>query len=369
MNIDRSQWKWLILSIVFSIVVLALVLYFTIDENTVNYLNSLKPEYLVAAILMHLASMCAWALRMKFMARSLGYKVPFLHCLNAVFANLLIAAVTPSQVGGEPVRIHELYRAEVPLGDATAIVIMERVLDGILLGIIGGIAIIAMWLGSEELGLSITIPLFLMWVLITAFVVAFAYSIKNPAFLKNIVKKISGLFTKRWQADKIEEFAGKIDSEVDNFNHAMTNYVSHSKTGLVWGTLFTVFYWFSEFFIASLILMGLGEAPHIGESFVAQIIIAIIMMIPLTPGSSGIAEISATSLYSVFVPPSIVGVFVVLWRLILYYMNIFLGIFGSIVIVKREIVRQKISKIKADIKEDIRQKKSNVEEKIMPKKE
>ena len=369
MNIDRSQWKWLALSIVFSIVVLALVLYFTIDENTFTYLNALKPEFLIAAILMHLASMCAWGLRLKFMARSLGYKVPFLHCINAVFANLLIAAVTPSQVGGEPVRIHELYRADVPLGDATAIVIMERVLDGILLGIIGGVAILAMWAGSGDLGLSITIPLFMMWILITGFVVLFAYSIKNPAFLKNLVKKISGLFTRRWQADKIEEFAAKIDSEVDNFNGAMTNYVKQSKMGLVWGTVFTVFYWFSEFFIASLILMGLGEQPHVVESFIAQIIIAIIMMIPLTPGSSGIAELSATSLYSVFVSSSIVGIFVVLWRLILYYMNIFLGIFGSIIIVKREILRQKISQIKADIKADIRQTKSDVEEKVMQKKE
>ena len=93
------------------------------------------------------------------------------------------------------------------------------------------------------------------------------------------------------------------------------------------------------------------------------------MMSPLTPGSSGIAELSATSLYSVFVSSSIVGIFVVLWRLILYYMNIFLGIFGSIIIVKREILRQKISQIKADIKADIRQTKSDVEEKVMPKKE
>ncbi|MDD3976621.1 flippase-like domain-containing protein [Methanomicrobium antiquum] len=348
---DRNQWKWLALSVIFSVVVLALVLYFTIDENTINYLTKLQPQYLLAALILHILSLCAWALRLKFMSKSLGYKVPFLHCLNMVFANLLIAAVTPSQAGGEPVRIHELYRADVPLGDATAIVIMERVLDGILLGIIGGAAMLMLWLGSEELGLSIALPLFFMWAMITGFVILFAYSVKNPVFLKNLIKKFSGWFTKRWHAEKVEKFTGRIDSEVDNFNSALKNYVSHSKIGLVWGTLFTVFYWFSEFFIASLILMGLGEGPHIVESFVAQIIIAIIMMIPLTPGSSGIAELSATSLYSLFVPSSIVGIFVVIWRILLYYLNIFLGIFGTLIIVKREVVRKAI-KDKISLKRD-----------------
>ncbi|WP_421908856.1 lysylphosphatidylglycerol synthase transmembrane domain-containing protein [Methanolacinia petrolearia] len=339
---DRNQWKWLAVLIVFSIIVLAVVLYFTIDEQTITYLQQLKPVYLIAALALHMISMCFWSMRIKMMSLSLGYKVPFLHCLNMVFANLLIAAVTPSQAGGEPVRIHELYRVNVPLGDATAIVIIERVLDGILLGIIGGVAMFLLWIGAEELGLTITIPLLFMWLMIVGFVVLFAYSVKNPEFLKRLIKKVSGWFTKRWRAEKIEKLTKDIDEEVDNFNSALKNYVNHSKRGLMWGALFTVLYWFSEFYIASLILMGLGEGPHIVESFVAQIIIAIIMMIPLTPGSSGIAELSATSLYALFVPSAIVGIFVVLWRLILYYFNIFLGIFGTVIIVKREVVRKAI---------------------------
>ena len=50
------------------------------------------------------------------------------------------------------------------------------------------------------------------------------------------------------------------------------------------------------------------------------------MMIPLTPGSSGIAEVGATTMYALFIPASVVGIFVVLWRIVLYYFNIALGI-------------------------------------------
>ncbi|HTY51854.1 MAG TPA: flippase-like domain-containing protein, partial [Methanomicrobiales archaeon] len=73
---------------------------------------------------------------------------------------------------------------------------------------------------------------------------------------------------------------------------------------------------------------------------VAQIVIAIVMMIPLTPGSSGIAELSATSVYSLFINSSIVGVLVVVWRAIFYYLNIVVGILASIPIIQREMLRR-----------------------------
>ncbi len=60
------------------------------------------------------------------------------------------------------------------------------------------------------------------------------------------------------------------------------------------------------------------------------------MMLPLTPGSSGIAEVGATSMYALFIPAAIVGVFVVIWRIVLYYFNIALGIISSLIIVRRE---------------------------------
>jgi uncharacterized protein (TIRG00374 family) len=110
-----------------------------------------------------------------------------------------------------------------------------------------------------------------------------------------------------------------------------------AKSGLAWGMLFSMLYWISEIVTASLILMGLGQPPLLLESFVIQLILAILMMLPLTPGSSGIAEIGATSMYALFIPASIVGIFVVLWRVVLYYFNIALGILSSIIIVRREV--------------------------------
>jgi len=342
--IKRNQWKWLAASVGFSIAVLALVLYFTIDETTIEYLGELDPRFLLLALLFHLSALCFWALRIQKMSKSLGYSVGFRHCLNMVFANLLVAAITPSQAGGEPVRIHELYRADVSLGDATAIVIMERVLDGIVLAVIGGGAMLLLAGHWSNLRMDIATPLILSWVLITGFVLVFVYSVRKPEMLKSLLKRISVWFTKRWQAKRIDEFMENIDSEVDNFHNTLALFVGRAKGGLFWGAGFTVLFWTFEFLIASFLLMGLGQEPFFAESFVAQIIIAIVMMIPLTPGSSGIAELTASSIYGIFVPSSIVGVFVVLWRIILYYVNIIIGVLSSIYIVRREIILRAIRK-------------------------
>jgi hypothetical protein len=139
----------------------------------------------------------------------------------------------------------------------------------------------------------------------------------------------------------VEVFVARTDKEIDNFNEAVVKFVKSAKGGLLWGLLFTLLYWISEILIASLILLGLGQPPLILESFVIQLVLAILMMIPLTPGASGIAEVGATSMYALFIPSSIVGIFVVIWRTVLFYFNIALGILSSFLIVRREVKSKK----------------------------
>ncbi|MDD1710044.1 MAG: flippase-like domain-containing protein [Methanoregulaceae archaeon] len=333
---DRNQKRWLYVSLGFSAVVLVAVLYFTVDASTVQYLRALNPFWLVLALSAHVAALCFWALRIQFMSRSLGYKVGFLYSFNLVCANMLLAAVTPSSAGGEPVRIHELYKAGVKVGDASAIVITERILDGIVLGI-GG-AFFMFVLGSEwkRIGSVFSYVMYISWIVVTVIVVLFIYSVKNPGLMKRIIHYCSRWFTRTWESKKIEQFAQSVDREVDNFHTTLAEFLSHGKAGLVYGLVFTALFWFCEFIIVSFLLIGLSQPPIFVESLIMQLVIALIMMIPLTPGSSGIAEISFTSLYGLFVNSSILGILVVLWRAILFYFNILLGLVASLVIVQRE---------------------------------
>jgi hypothetical protein len=337
---DTSQRKWLFISVGFSLLILIVILFFTINENTLTDIKEIKPLFLLLAFMTHVFTMCFWALRVQKMSGSLGYRIGFFYSLNLVFANLLAAAVTPAQAGGEPVRIHELYKADVPLGDATAIVIMERVLDGIALAALAAFSMIVLTDQWKSLGAVSEVMVFVTWIFVVGCLVLFYLAVRRPDVIKRVVNRCTPLLTKTWEKKRIEELLARADKEIDNFQSATIRFVHTAKGGLLWGMLFTLLYWVSEIVTASLILVGLGQPPLILESFVIQLILAILMMIPLTPGSSGIAEVGATSMYALFIPASIVGIFVVIWRVVLYYFNIALGILSSIIIVRREAKRQ-----------------------------
>ncbi len=333
---ERSQVKWLYISVGFSLAVLIIILYLTINENTITYIRKINPVFLLLAFLTHILTMCFWAMRVKKMSGSLGYRIGFWYCLNLVFANLLASAITPAQAGGEPVRIHELYKASVPLGDATAVVIMERVLDGIALAGLAAFAMIALTDQWKSLGAVSEVMVFVTWIFVAGCLFLFYLAIRRPDVVKTVVNRCTVWLTKTWENARVEELLKRADKEIDNFHDAVIKFVRSAKSGLVWGMCFTLLYWVSEIVTASLILIGLGQPPLFLESFVIQLILAILMMMPLTPGSSGIAEIGATSMYALFIPASVVGIFVVLWRIVLYYFNIALGILSSIIIVRRE---------------------------------
>jgi uncharacterized protein (TIRG00374 family) len=334
--VEKSQRNWLYISVGFSILILIIILYLTINENTLSYLRQVNPAFLLLAFLTHVLTMCFWALRVQKMSGSLGYRIGFLYSLNLVFANLLAAAVTPAQAGGEPVRVHELYKADVPLGDATAVVIMERVLDGIALAGLAAFSMLVLTEQWKSLGDISEAMVYVTWVFVAGCLFLFYLAVKRPDVVKRVVNRCARLLTRKWESSMVEELIVRADKEIDNFNGAVKRFVRTAKAGLFWGMLFTLLYWVSECVTASLILLGLGQPPLLFESFVINLILAILMMMPLTPGSSGIAEVGATSMYALFIPASIVGIFVVIWRIVLYYFNIALGILSSIIIVRRE---------------------------------
>jgi len=335
---DPSQKKWIAFSVVLSAIILAVMLALTINENTFEYLRQMNPIYLLLAVCLRVGSLFFWAFRLQLMSKGLGYTVKFSRAFNIVLVNLLAGAVTPGQVGGEPVRIHGLSQEGVKVGDATAVVLMERVLDGVILTLISIFAIVFLEYYWSSLAIEFLVLFILGWVMMVGLIFGLVYLVLHPDSLKRIVARIGNWWTRRSrkpeETERTKSRFAKIDKEIDNFHESIMTFMKAGRSGIYGGALMTALFWISEFMVASLLLMGLGLQPYVIQSFFFQLIIAVVNMAPLTPGSAGIAEISAASLYALIVPSSLLGIFVVLWRLLLYYFNIFIGIFAGIFIFK-----------------------------------
>lgn len=328
---------WIYISFAFSALILAAILLSTFNEETFQYLSHLNLWCLFLAILLRLVSFSFWAERMRIMSRSLGYIVSFRTCFLAVIANLLVAAVTPSSAGGEPVRIHELFKSGVRVGDATAVVITERFLDAIILVIMAAIGLSLMWESVAELGGAFVMGIFFSIGMLLLFDLLLILAACYPAYMKGKVHQVMNWVQKTRNVPSMERLVSRTDEEFDRFSSGLAAFAGHARDGLFRGFIFSFLFWISEFIVASVILVGLGLPPSVGSSLFAQIIIALVSMIPLTPGAAGIAEVSAASLYALFVPTAVLGIFILLWRLIMFYLNIVFGLIGTMIIVKREV--------------------------------
>jgi uncharacterized protein (TIRG00374 family) len=342
--VKLSTRGWFALTLLFSLSVIIIIFVTTFNKETIGYILSFNLLFLGLAILFRFFALVLWGIRIQLMSGSLGYRVHLPYCVNMVLAGLLAGTITPGQVGGEPVRVHELYRAGVRIGDATAVVIMERVLDGIILTVMGILIMTMMtrfiW---STFSPALIILVIIAWLFLISFLLIPVFAIRYPEKTKSLLLRLIN-----WLAPRLfrssashQEITERADHEIDNLFTSMTRFTGTARRGLIAGGIVTGLFWISEFLVASVIMMGLGLGPFILESFFFQILIALIMMIPLTPGASGVTELSTSSLYALIIPSGMIGIFVILWRFVTFYLNIILGAVAGFAIFKRELGSQK----------------------------
>ncbi|MEF8848120.1 MAG: flippase-like domain-containing protein, partial [Candidatus Thermoplasmatota archaeon] len=202
----------------------------------------------------------------------------------------------------------------------------ERLLDAIFLIICIPFAFLVLreYLQEGILRMSLTVGagIFVLGIFV------FIYSIKNPDKLKSFLLYLGNKFSRFSKKRKKHEktIAERIVKEVDNFHASMMFFLSEGKKTMFNAGILTALFWITGWIIPILILMGLGFRPFIIESCAAQVFLIIIAMMPTTPGSAGVTELGATGLYSIFLPEtSLLGVFVVLFRMVSYHMGTIAG--------------------------------------------
>lgn len=326
--------RWIAISIALSIISILIVVILTVDVSTLENLRKINPTILILALGLHSFSYVVWAARMKVMSSSVGTEVSLVRSTEIVLSNLFVAAITPSMAGGEPVRIHLLNRDGMPLGNATAVVIGERVLDVIFLIAAVPFAFFVFYrILSNNLAIS---SLFAVAaVLIVVLIGLLSYAMFKPDRVKELVRRAGEPLTRRMHSERVAYIFEAINREIDNFSCALWGLFRDRRKGLIQGLMLTAIFWVVEFALVPIILVGLGANPSVIPSYAAQVILMFVVLIPLTPGSSGLTELAASTLFATFVVPlSVLGVFIVIWRAITYHMNLLIGAFVSIKILK-----------------------------------
>jgi len=341
----------IIISLTISIAIIILILYFTIDANTLKKISEtpIRYEFFIIAILLNILYWILWAARLRVLSNAMekNLNLSLWGSTKIVIANLFMASITPSMAGGEPVRIYLLNKEGMSFGCATGAVLGERLVDAIFILILVPIAFF-IFHGIKDLGfigLGLLIGVFVFIILLILFIYAILRPHRIKSFLIYLNKKFSRFSKKRESEHKI---INRINKEVDNFRSSIICFAGEKKA-LLKASILTILFWSTGFMIPSMILLGLGLPPFFIESYAAQVLLLVIIMMPTTPGSAGIAEAGVFGLYGVLIgtsSESLIFVFIILFRFITYHMNLIAGaifqyrIFKSVASFSMDMIRK-----------------------------
>ena len=341
----------LIISLAISIAIIILILYFTIDANTLKKITEtpIRYEFFIIAILLNILYWILWAARLRVLSNAMqkDLNLSLWKSTKIVIANLFLASITPSMAGGEPVRIYLLNKEGMSFGGATGAVFGERLVDAIFILILVPIAFF-IFHGIKDLGIigfGLLIGVFIFILLLILFIYAILRPNRIKSFLIYLNKKLSRFSKKKQSESKI---VNRINREVDNFRGSIICFAGERKA-LFKASILTILFWSTGFMIPSMILMRLRLPPFFIESYAAQVLLLVIIMMPTSPGSAGIAEAGVFGLYGVLIgtsPESLIFVFIILYRFITYYMNLIAGaifqyrIFKSVVSFSMDMIKQ-----------------------------
>jgi uncharacterized protein (TIRG00374 family) len=344
------------LSIALSLSIIVLILYFTIDAQTIQYLSqvSFRAEFFLffgVAVVLNVLYWFIWGARLKVLSKAIDPKVyvSLWEATKIVIANQFLAGITPSVAGGEPVRIYLLNKDGLSTGGATAAVLGERLIDAIFILVLVpfGFFVFKDRIDVKLISYGLTVGVIVFVIGLVLFALALKYPKKTKALLCKISEKLSRISKKKEHSSSVVDRIGR---EVDNFHNSMILFLTKGKKAFLGAGGLTVLMWSTGFMIPSMILLGLGLPPFFVESYAAQALLLIIVMLPTTPGSSGVTELGMAALYGVLLGAShqyLLGVFVLLFRFITYHMNMICGaifqyrIFKSITSFSLETINKK----------------------------
>lgn len=305
---EKSLKKLVALSLGISIATIIIILLLTVNVHTLDGLRKCALPFLILALLAHVVSWCLYSMNQVVILRPLGVRLGFFRSLKILLASRFMAIVTPTYIGGEPLRIYLLYKEKVDVGGAVAVTIMDRVFDAVFFFLL-----FVLTAGALTVGNAAPLLLLASVLLFAIFFLVF----KRFAWVKKLVLRLTPK----------EKWKHKVGKEMDNLRSGLLLMLKH-KTALFASFFFKGMAWIAEFTVMVMIALGLGLPVRWTSFFFVQTMMYMIGFVAITPGGSGITEVVMTSLLKiekVVEDVSLIGVLLVIWRAITFYLDVVLS--------------------------------------------
>jgi len=263
------------------------------------------------------------------------YELNWKRCLIIIILWSFASAISPSAVGGTALAIVILSLEGMTIGKSTAIAIATLLLD--LIFFVSFALIMYLVLGSHRFfggedcgGLGIQEKYgsvsTLFFVVLIGMVVYLGLIFYAVFFNSNALR---GLLSFVFRIPFLKKHKAKAIKSVDDIDLSAQHFKSKKLSYFLALLGTTMLSWTARFLLVNPVLLSfvnLNFLDHL-TLYARNFVLWMIMIVPTTPGASGISEVALSELICEFVPdPALSPVLILVWRSFDYFLYLILGI-------------------------------------------
>lgn len=327
---NRTIIRGIIVAVSLSALATSLIFYYT-NADINQAFSSVNFWYLAAAVVLILLNYALEAEKLCAITDAIGRELSFRRALQIALTGSFFSNITPFETGGEPFQIYLLARYGITAGKSVAVIMVKGIISAITrlaLGIIIPVWLILMkkaWSLPPALNTFLSVGI-LLYLIATFLMILFTL---RPQLFSRFVR---WLFTRHllerfWKREKLSLVADRIVHEVQEFRDSIREIARTKRKNLILVGFYSMLLWIITLTVPALLLWGLGVNSPLSQILAVGIVFYLAAAYAPTPGSSGVAEVGFAAIFymSNLVPYPLLGVFVILWRFLMYYMSLLIG--------------------------------------------
>jgi uncharacterized protein (TIRG00374 family) len=241
-------------------------------------------------------------------------------CFEVILTGAFLAAVTPFQTGGLPVQLYLLKRDGISYGKGTLIILLRAILFSIMMLIL--LPFIFPILTKEYDATSIKTLSKYSLIVYPIIVLIITVALIKPSIIKRFMYKLTLIKGRRNKATKL---VFKVFKELKEMKDGFWYFVKNRKTLSVIRFFMTFLAYIPFFFIAPLLLKGVGLEESFVKIAFLQLVVVLFTFFSPTPGATGVCEGVFAIMFKGIVKRSLLGVFTILWRFFTFYLSAIVG--------------------------------------------
>ncbi|KRM94903.1 hypothetical protein FC19_GL000003 [Liquorilactobacillus aquaticus DSM 21051] len=300
-------------------------------ESLIGDITKLKWQWLLLAVASMMFSFFLEALVVRVLLKREGSLFPMRDAVRIPLIEQLFNGITPFSSGGQPAQLFALLQSGVDAGRATSVLLMKFIVYQSMVVIN---FVVSLVIGFEYVSDKIhALSLLFVFGFIVHFIVI--VSLLLIMYWYNFTKKVVKFFFKPlkffFKEARYLKWEHIVDEKIDNFYRESLR-LKRSWKLLVKISLLTLaqlfFYYIIPFFI--LLALGVTNVNFLMVTTMHVLIVMIISLFPI-PGGSGGAEYSFSIIFTSFISnASKLVLAMLLWRLITYYLGMFMGMIALV---------------------------------------